>query len=135
MVNPAVSVSMWSLGKSSYTECFVRISGQMGGGLVAFPFFYEVSQYLGLESFGGPEFSKENDVEAFMSEFGATFLLMWAIYIVCVGWIGLRNFLACCSHHSIRFRSQNTAQLGDALWKVSLLDQTILDCGSHSIPD
>ena len=82
MVNPAVSVSMWSLGKCSYTECFVRISGQMGGGLVAFPFFYEVSQYFGLEAFGGPEFSKENDVEAFMSEFGATFLLMWAIYIV-----------------------------------------------------
>ena len=54
----------------------------MGGGLVAFPFFYEVSQYFGLEAFGGPEFSKENDVEAFMSEFGATFLLMWAIYIV-----------------------------------------------------
>lgn len=82
MVNPAVSVSMWSLGKCSYTECFVRISGQMGGGLVAFPFFYEVSNYLKLEPFGGPEFSQENDVEAFMSEFGATFVLMWAIYVV-----------------------------------------------------
>jgi glycerol uptake facilitator-like aquaporin len=82
MVNPAVSVSMWSLGKCSYTECFVRIAGQMGGGLVAFPIFYEISNSLKLTPFGGPEFSQDNDVEAFMGEFAATFFLMWAIYLV-----------------------------------------------------
>jgi hypothetical protein len=54
----------------------------MGGGLVAFPLFEELSLRLGLTPFGGPQFSKDNDAEAFISEFTATFLLMWAIYIV-----------------------------------------------------
>lgn len=81
-VNPAVTVSMWALGKVSYTEAFVRIAGQMGGGLVAFPFFQYVSEQTNLTPFGGPEFSKENDVDAFLSEFFASFLLMWAIYIL-----------------------------------------------------
>jgi glycerol uptake facilitator-like aquaporin len=82
MVNPAVSVSMWALGKTTYTECIVRIAGQMGGGLVSFPFFHEVSNYFQLTPFGGPEFSRDNDVEAFLSEFLATFFLMWVIYTV-----------------------------------------------------
>ena len=73
---------MWALDKCSYTEGFVRIAGQMGGGLVAFPFFHYVSETLSLTPFGGPEFSEEADVEAFISEFVATFLLMWTIYIV-----------------------------------------------------
>jgi len=81
-VNPAVTVSMWALGKVSYTETFVRIAGQMGGGLVAFPFFQFVSEQMNLTPFGGPEFSKENDVDAFLQEFCASFLLMWAIYIL-----------------------------------------------------
>lgn len=81
-VNPAVTVSMWALGKVSYTETFVRIAGQMGGGLVAFPCFQFVSEQMNLTPFGGPEFSKENDVDAFLQEFCASFLLMWAIYIV-----------------------------------------------------
>ncbi|KAG7344750.1 MIP family channel protein [Nitzschia inconspicua] len=82
MVNPAVTVSMWSLEKCNYTECFVRIAGQMGGGLVAFPLFHAVSNQFQLTPFGGPEFKKENDVEAFLSEFTATFFLMWAIYLL-----------------------------------------------------
>jgi hypothetical protein len=73
---------MWSLGKITYTEGFVRIAGQMGGGLVAFPLFQELSLHLGLTPFGGPQFSQENDVEAAISEFVATFFLLWAIYIV-----------------------------------------------------
>jgi glycerol uptake facilitator-like aquaporin len=81
-VNPAVTVSMWALNKCSYTEGFVRIAGQMGGGLVAFPLFHFVSEQLGLTPFGGPEFSQDNDAEAFVSEFVASFLLMWVIYIV-----------------------------------------------------
>lgn len=80
-VNPAVTVSMWSLNKCSYTEAFVRIAGQMGGGLVAFPLFHYMSEKLNLTPFGGPEFS-DNDADAFLSEFFATFLLMWAIYIL-----------------------------------------------------
>ena len=81
-VNPAVTVSMWALGKCSYTEAFVRIAGQMGGGLVAFPLFQAISDHFNLTPFGGPEFSKESNIDAFLSEFCATFLLMWAIYIV-----------------------------------------------------
>ena len=81
-VNPAVTVSMWSLGKCTYTEAFVRIAGQMGGGLVSFPLFQFVSEQFNLTPFGGPEFSQENNVDAFLSEFFASFLLMWAIYIV-----------------------------------------------------
>ena len=81
-VNPAVTVSMWALGKCTYTEAFVRIAGQMGGGLVAFPLFQYASEQFNLTPFGGPEFSQENDVDAFLSEFFASFLLMWVIYIV-----------------------------------------------------
>jgi len=81
-VNPAVTVSMWTLGKCTYTEAFVRIAGQMGGGLVAFPLFQYASEQLNLTPFGGPEFSQENDVDAFLSEFFASFLLMWVIYIL-----------------------------------------------------
>lgn len=81
-VNPAVTVSMWALDKCSYTEAFVRIAGQMGGGLVAFPLFHYISVELNLTPFGGPEFVQENDVDAFVSEFVASFLLMWVIYIL-----------------------------------------------------
>ena len=73
---------MWALNKCSYTEGFVRIAGQMGGGLVAFPLFHFVSEQFGLTPFGGPEASHENYAEAFVSEFVASFLLMWVIYIV-----------------------------------------------------
>ena len=73
---------MWALNKCSYTEGFVRIAGQMGGGLVAFPLFHFASEQLGLTPFGGPEASHENYAEAFVSEFVASFLLMWVIYIV-----------------------------------------------------
>lgn len=81
-VNPAVTVSMWALDKCSYTEGFVRIAGQMGGGLVAFPLFHFISEQINLTPFGGPEFSDENQVDAFVSEFVSSFLLMWVIYIV-----------------------------------------------------
>lgn len=81
-VNPAVTVSMWALNKCSYTEGFVRIAGQMGGGLVAFPFFNHVSEHVGLTPFGGPEFSEGNEIDAFLSELVASFVLMWVIYIL-----------------------------------------------------
>ena len=73
---------MWALNECSYTEGFVRIAGQMGGGLVAFPLFHYISETFGLTPFGGPEFSYDNHVDAFLSEFFASFLLMWVIYIV-----------------------------------------------------
>jgi glycerol uptake facilitator-like aquaporin len=73
---------MWALDKCSYTEAFVRIAGQMGGGLVAFPFFNLVSEKAGLTPFGGPECTEENYVDGFFEELVSTFLLMWVIYIV-----------------------------------------------------
>ncbi|KAL7566275.1 hypothetical protein ACA910_013606 [Epithemia clementina (nom. ined.)] len=84
-VNPAVTVSMWCLGKCSYTEAYVRISAQMGGGLIAFPLYHALSDALKFTHFGGPEFNADDydhSIEAFLSEFGATLLLMWVIYIL-----------------------------------------------------
>jgi glycerol uptake facilitator-like aquaporin len=78
-VNPAVTVAMWSLSKLSYTECYVRIAGQLCGGLIAFPFFHAISDALKWTPFGGPEF-KGSYVDAFLSEFGASLCLMFAIY-------------------------------------------------------
>lgn len=75
-----------SLGKISYTEMYVRIAGQMGGGLIAFPLFHALSNYLKLEPFGGPEYNMDTDHEsnavAFLSEFEATFLLVLVVYAV-----------------------------------------------------
>ena len=84
-VNPAVTMSMWCLGKCSYTEAYVRVAAQMGGGLIAFPLYQALSDYLNITPFGGPEFNVEDydqAMEAFLSEFGATLLLLWAIYLV-----------------------------------------------------
>uniref|UniRef100_A0A7S3LB05 Aquaporin n=1 Tax=Amphora coffeiformis TaxID=265554 RepID=A0A7S3LB05_9STRA len=84
-VNPAVTVGMWSLGKVTYTEGFVRIAAQLGGGLIAFPLFHAVAEAYDLEPFGGPEFDigdKNAAIEAFLSEFCATALLMWAIFLL-----------------------------------------------------
>ena len=84
-VNPAVTCSMYSLGKCSYTEAFVRISGAMGGGLVAFPLYKLVADTFGLTPLGGPEFDPTNDsegVNAAFSEAVAVVLLMVLIYTV-----------------------------------------------------
>lgn len=84
-VNPAVTVSMWSLGKCDYTEAYIRIAGQMGGGLVAFPIFHFASEYLGWVPFGGPGFDAEGDPEgvgAAFNECVATMLLCFVIYVV-----------------------------------------------------
>ena len=81
-VNPAVTMSMWALGKVSYTEAFVRVAGQMGGGMISFPLFHALSLAMNWEPFGGPEFNQTANGEAAISEFVSTFLLMWAIYIV-----------------------------------------------------
>jgi len=85
-VNPAMTTTMWSLGKCTYTEGLVRIAGQMGGGLIAFPLFHAVSNYFSLEPFGGPEFNMDSDefgtAEAAMSEFLATVCLCFAIYFL-----------------------------------------------------
>lgn len=80
-VNPAVTLSMWSLGKCSYTEAYVRIAAQMAGGLIAFPLFHALSEVMKWQPFGGPEANtKEQEIEAAMSEFAATFLLCLIIY-------------------------------------------------------
>lgn len=81
-VNPAVTVSIWALGKCDYTEAFVRIAGQMGGGLISFPLFHFLAESMNWTPFGGPEFHMTSNAEAAISEFTSTFLLMWAIYIV-----------------------------------------------------
>jgi len=81
-VNPAVTVSMWALAKVDYTEAFVRIAGQMGGGMISFPLFHIMSEALNIEPFGGPEFNKDSNIDAAISEFVSMFLLMWVIYIL-----------------------------------------------------
>lgn len=85
-VNPAVTVSMWSLGKCSYTEAYVRIAAQLGGGLISFPIYHAISAAMEWEPFGGPEFNMDKDefatAEAFLSEFFATVLLCFVIYTV-----------------------------------------------------
>ena len=76
--------AMFTLDKCSYSEAFVRIAAQLGGGLVAFPLFHAVSNLMEWEAFGGPEFnmSDEHPVEPFLSEFSATFLLCLVIYLL-----------------------------------------------------
>ena len=85
-VNPAVTLSMWALGKDTYTSAYVKVAAQMGGGLVSFPLYHAMSSALNWESFGGPEFNmdeaEDHPVEAFLSETVATFLLMLLIYTV-----------------------------------------------------
>lgn len=84
-VNPAVTVSMFALGKCTYTEGFTRIMGAMAGGLVAFPLFKVFADSFGLTPLGGPEFNPKDDEEglaAGLSEFLAMVLLMFLIYVV-----------------------------------------------------
>lgn len=83
-VNPAVTMSMWCLGKCSYTEAYIRVAAQLAGGLVSFPLFHALADSFKLVPFGGPEFTMDEDnvTEAFLSEFFATILLMFAIYIL-----------------------------------------------------
>lgn len=84
-VNPAVTIAMFSLGKCDYTEAFMRISGQMAGGLVAFPLFQVFSNALSLTPLGGPEFNASKDADASASassEFFAAALLMVLVYIL-----------------------------------------------------
>jgi glycerol uptake facilitator-like aquaporin len=79
-----IYVLQWSLGKCSYTDAFVKIAAQLGGGLVAFPLFHAISNSFKLPPFGGPEFAmavgEDQPVEAFMSEFVGTLCLMFVIY-------------------------------------------------------
>jgi glycerol uptake facilitator-like aquaporin len=84
-VNPAMTVTMWTMGKVSYTEAFVRICGALAGGLISFPLYHALAVTLELEPFGGPEFTIRGEysiAEAFLSEFFATILLCFTIYIV-----------------------------------------------------
>lgn len=86
-VNPMVSVTMFSLGKVSYSEMYSRIGGSMAGGLLAFPLFLKFSESYNLVALGGPAFDGENssdgDInEAFLNEFLAAFVLMIAIYVL-----------------------------------------------------
>lgn len=84
-VNPAVSISMFSLGKCDYTEMYVRICGSMTAGLLAFPLFLLLTSTVGLEDLGGPAYhagENEDGSEGFYNEFLATFLLLVAIYVL-----------------------------------------------------
>jgi len=89
-VNPGVTLSMFALGKCSYTEAYVRIAGAMAGGLFAFPIFRGFSSTFGLTPLGGPGFLLDEDDDdihlkvsaAFFSEMSATFLLLMAIYFL-----------------------------------------------------
>lgn len=39
-------MSMWCLGKCTYTEAYVRVAGQLGGGLLAFPLYHAISDAM-----------------------------------------------------------------------------------------
>jgi glycerol uptake facilitator-like aquaporin len=84
-VNPGVTLSMFALGKCSYTEGYTRIMGSMAGGLVAFPLYKLVATTFHLTPLGGPEFIPTNDQDglvAGLSEFLAMILLCFLIYVV-----------------------------------------------------
>lgn len=81
-VNPAVSVSMWKLGMVSYTEMYVRIAGQMAGGLITFPILRVFSDYMGWNALQGPTYVLVDDgTSAFINEGVSTFLLCAAIFV------------------------------------------------------
>ncbi len=84
-VNPSMSVSMFALGKCSYSEMILRISGAMAGGLLAFPLCKLFSDTMGLTPLGGPEYNQLWDPDASSSafnEFSATLLLCFVVYLV-----------------------------------------------------
>lgn len=84
-VNPSMSVSMYALGKCSYSEMVIRIAGSMAGGLVAFPLCKYLSDTMDWIPLGGPEYNPEGDADASASafnEFASTVLLCFLIYIV-----------------------------------------------------
>ena len=82
-VNPAVTAAMFALSKVTYTEAYVRVAGQLAGGLIAFPLFHAVSIAFKLNPFGGPEFNASAGyVDPFVSEFSATLCLMIVIYLL-----------------------------------------------------
>jgi glycerol uptake facilitator-like aquaporin len=135
-VNPAVTMSMWCLGKVSYTEAYVRVAGQIGGGLVAFPLYHALSDAMKWVPFGGPEFNApadtEHAVEAFLSETGGTFLLMFVIYIL--NWelnFGKFHYIIKQSLTAIAIRTliEIFPTSGPSMNPVSLSDDTCTDCG------
>jgi len=84
-VNPSVSVTMWALGKCTYEEMLVHISGAMAGGLVAFPLFQVFSDGMNWTALGGPTYNVEGDEDgssSAASEFFATLLLLFVIFAV-----------------------------------------------------
>lgn len=85
-VNPAVSLTMFCLGKCSFTECYVRIMASMAGGLVAFPLFLKFSLSMGWHELGGPAYDlkDENDDAsgAFLCEFLSSFFLIVSIFVL-----------------------------------------------------
>jgi glycerol uptake facilitator-like aquaporin len=131
-VNPAVTMSMWCLGKVSYTEAYVRVAGQIGGGLVAFPLYHAISDAMKWTPFGGPEFNAPEDmehaIEAFLSETGATFLLMFVIYIL--NWelnFGKNHYIIKQSLTAIAIRTliELFPTAGPSMNPVSLSDDTL----------
>jgi len=85
-VNPAVSMTMWFLGKCSFTECYVRIMGGLAGGLVSFPIALKWSSWMGWIELDGPSYETkdENDdtSSAFLNEFLSTFFLVISIFVL-----------------------------------------------------
>ena len=90
-VNPAVTVSMFTLGKCTYTDAFVRIAAQLGGGLVAFPVFHAVSNAMKWEPFGGPEFNMDKD------EFATAVSSSPAVIVVALLFLFGSPFPVCCT--------------------------------------
>jgi glycerol uptake facilitator-like aquaporin len=108
---------------------YVRIAGQMGGGLIAFPMFHALSNYLKLEPFGGPEYNMDTDhhsnAVAFLSEFEATFLLVLVVFAV--------NLQLNFGPHHYLIKQSLTAIAIRALIEVRLRRQTTTCFGESQI--
>ena len=84
-VNPSMSISMYALGKCTYSEMVMRIAGAMAGGLLAFPLCKTLSDFMGWMPLGGPEYNPVGDADASASafnEFASTLLLCFIVYLV-----------------------------------------------------
>jgi len=84
--NPAVSVSMFMLSKTSFSVLMVKVVGQITGGYTAFRSSAAFAHLFSLPPLPGPAIpakaSPELFEDCFIDEFFSTFFLLIAIYVL-----------------------------------------------------
>lgn len=141
-VNPAVTTSMWALGKCSYTESYVRVSAQLAGGLVSFPIFAALAHAMDWDAFGGPEFHMSSDeyptgtfsLLGFFSSQSLTGLLV-VVLPKTHTYTYSRSFHVRIHCDLFTHVCHLYFELGNQLWDLSLHYQANLDGRRHSGPD